>query len=327
MSELMPKISVIIPCYNAECYIQQAIESVLTQTYPEIEIIVVDDGSKDGSIEKLTPYLDHITLIQQENAGACVARNRGLDASSGEFIKFLDADDYLLPGVLKHQAEKLQELAEDEIVFGDLVQKFPNRERVRKYEAFQYNKMIESLIVTGVVTTLPLHRKKLLKKIEGFDPRFKNGQEWNLHIRLAASGVKFIYQPGIIYHQRFHDGIDRISNQKSVTDVEYQIKKRLMTLESIAQLTPMTDSIKEAMAFNLWRFGHNMLLSNNFTEAKAFFQASTTLTFNIESYFPPSYNLTSKIIGREKTEILIYYRKKFTKFRKNIFKKKKLKIH
>ena len=91
MSEVMPKISVIIPCYNAERYIQEAIESVLTQAYPEIEIIVVDDGSKDSSIEKLTPYLDRIILIKQENAGACVARNRGLEVATGELIKFLDA--------------------------------------------------------------------------------------------------------------------------------------------------------------------------------------------------------------------------------------------
>lgn len=321
MSELIPKISVIIPCYNAERYIQETIESILIQKYPQIEIIVVDDGSKDGSIEKLTPYLDHITLIQQENAGACVARNRGLEVATGELIKFLDADDYLLPGVLKRQAEKIQELADNEIVFGDLIQKFPDREVLRRYRDIPQHEMIEALILTGVLTSLPLHRKELLKNVGGFDPRFKNGQEWNLHIRLAASGVKFIYQPGVVYHQRFHDGADRISNQKCVTDVEYQIQKRLMTLDSIAQFTPLTDSIKQTMAFNLWRFGRKCLLEDDSVGAQQFFQASRAITPNIGAYFSKGHNLLNKMIGAERSEKLIYYRKRFTKFRRRLLGK------
>lgn len=91
-------VSIIIPCYNKSQYIGEAIESALNQTYSNIEIIVVDDGSTDDSLEQIKRFVSKgITLVQQENQGVCVARNNAIRQSSGEYIVPLDADDILAP--------------------------------------------------------------------------------------------------------------------------------------------------------------------------------------------------------------------------------------
>ncbi|MBE0534885.1 MAG: glycosyltransferase family 2 protein [Phycisphaerae bacterium] len=102
------RISVVIPAYNAGRYIGRALDSVLAQTRPADEIIVVDDGSTDNTAEVVAPYGEAVRFIQQENAGASVARNTGITAATCEWIAFLDADDEWLADKLHLQAEHLQ---------------------------------------------------------------------------------------------------------------------------------------------------------------------------------------------------------------------------
>jgi glycosyltransferase involved in cell wall biosynthesis len=105
-----PQVSVIIPCYNAEAFIGATLKSVFDQTWPEIEVIVVDDGSTDGSVASVETCNDkRVRLIQQSNSGASMARNRGLEASTGEFIQFLDADDIIDPDKIALQMSRLTE--------------------------------------------------------------------------------------------------------------------------------------------------------------------------------------------------------------------------
>src|SRR5215208_5142350 len=94
-----PTISVIIPCYNGAGFLSEAIESVLAQRYPDLETIVVDDGSTDNSLAIAAQYPE-IRSISQRNAGVAAARNTGLRYSAGEYIVFLDQDDRLLPDAL-----------------------------------------------------------------------------------------------------------------------------------------------------------------------------------------------------------------------------------
>ena len=297
MTQQEPLISVIIPCYNAENYIQECIDSILMQDYGNIEIIVIDDGSKDQSVKMLAPYLDQITLIQQPNQGACVARNKGLEVATGEFIKFLDADDYLDQGALRFQAEKLLALPENCIVYGDLIQDRDDGLISRRYTQMDNNKSVEMLILKGIITSLPLHRKSLLQKIGGFDPRFKNGQEWNLHIRLAASGVQFIHHPKNIYFQRIHNGVDRISNinQKNM-DYRYQAQKRLMTIETLEKKAPISESVRQTFAYSIWLFGRRALLADDKTAAQDCFKISRSVDSNIQRFFPARYNILVRIM-------------------------------
>jgi glycosyltransferase involved in cell wall biosynthesis len=96
-----PEVSVVIPCYNAEPFVGEAIESVLGQTHDSIELIVVDDGSTDRSLEVIRSFGDDVQVIAQENHGACHARNRGAEAAEGAYLMFLDADDVIGPTTIQ----------------------------------------------------------------------------------------------------------------------------------------------------------------------------------------------------------------------------------
>src|SRR5438552_12366709 len=90
---LMPRVSVIIPVFNGERYIRQTIESVLAQTYQDFELLVIDDGSTDGTAEAVKEYEKNLRYVRQGNGGASKARNQGIRLSQGEYLAFQDADD------------------------------------------------------------------------------------------------------------------------------------------------------------------------------------------------------------------------------------------
>lgn len=115
----MPKVSVIIPAYNAERYICEAIESVFAQTYQDLEIIIVDDGSKDDIKQILSQYGNKIRYIYQNNSGVSAARNRGIREARGEYIAFLDADDIWLSNKLMWQVSIAEENPEIALISTD----------------------------------------------------------------------------------------------------------------------------------------------------------------------------------------------------------------
>ncbi|MFA6422552.1 MAG: glycosyltransferase family 2 protein, partial [Candidatus Buchananbacteria bacterium] len=105
----MPKISIIIPAYNCSRTINQCLESVFNQAEKDLEVIVVNDGSKEDLAEAVKPWLPKIKYIVKENGGAPSARNRGFDESSGDFVIFLDADIIMKPSMISKLLKKLNE--------------------------------------------------------------------------------------------------------------------------------------------------------------------------------------------------------------------------
>ena len=91
----VPRVSILIPCYNGESFVREAIDSALNQTWANVEVVVVDDGSTDNSVDILKSYGDRIICETGPNRGACAARNRAFELSSGDLIQYLDADDKL----------------------------------------------------------------------------------------------------------------------------------------------------------------------------------------------------------------------------------------
>src|SRR3954463_8415699 len=113
---MSPLVSIIIPCFNAERYVGDAIRSALAQTYDSIEVIVIDDGSTDGSLKVIKSFGDAVRIESQPNAGACAARNHGIDLARGEYVQFLDADDLLHPEKIARQMEGRS--GDDALLFG-----------------------------------------------------------------------------------------------------------------------------------------------------------------------------------------------------------------
>lgn len=194
-------VSVIIPCFNAERWIAEAIDSCLNQTYAHIEIIVIDDCSTDKSMEIIKSYGDKIIWERlSENKGGSYARNRGFALSKGEYIQFLDADDFILPEKIERQINFLEETGAD-AVYGDW-----------RYQGHQSNGVVfldqiekpgtqtdilQSLIENWWTAVASLfYRRTAVEKSGGWDTNFKAGQDRDFFISVVMSGAKVVYQPG-----------------------------------------------------------------------------------------------------------------------------------
>ena len=117
----MPKVSVIIPAYNQAKFLAVAIDSCLEQTYRDIEVIVVEDGSTDETRDVAARFGDRISYIHQENTGLAGARNRGIGESKGEYLCFLDSDDFFHPQKIQRQVELIEADPQLGFVYCDIV--------------------------------------------------------------------------------------------------------------------------------------------------------------------------------------------------------------
>lgn len=209
-----------MPCYNAGRFIERTIKSVLNQTYNDWELLVIDDGSTDNSVEivsRLKKDDCRIRLIKQPNAGACRARNNGIEQAKGEYIKFLDADDILVPKALSEQIQQIANLKPNQIPFGDYGFIDENDNIISEHQFKESMDLLKTDQVAfffyewQVLISCPLHRTRFLREINGFDERLKRGQETDLHLRLAAHDVEFVYIPSKQFYYRQYQAEQRIS--------------------------------------------------------------------------------------------------------------------
>ena len=150
----MPKVSVIIPVYNSEKYISECLDSVLNQTFKDIEIICIDDGSTDKSFNILNRYNikeKRITLLTQKNLGQSVARNKALEIAQGEYIYFLDSDDYIEPNLIEECIKKLDETQAGLICFNTEVVGDTSSRLFKRAEKYALLKFSGLLTLTGEV--------------------------------------------------------------------------------------------------------------------------------------------------------------------------------
>jgi glycosyltransferase involved in cell wall biosynthesis len=182
-----PLVSIIIPCFNAEQYVGDAIRSALEQTYPRKEVIVIDDGSTDCSVEVIKTFESSIVWETGPNKGACAARNRGLQLAQGDRIQFLDADDWLYPQKLERQIACLQASPVATPVCDADVYK--EGQVISRHTApATCDDSLIPLLAHQLQTSSPLHLKSNLLRIGGFREELPCAQERDLHLRLACHG-------------------------------------------------------------------------------------------------------------------------------------------
>jgi glycosyltransferase involved in cell wall biosynthesis len=194
-----PAVSVIIPVYNTERYLAQAIESVLGQSLPAAEIIVVDDGSTDRSPEIARSYNAAVQVITQGNQGAAAARNRGIEASQGSLLAFLDADDYWTSDKLERQAAALADPGLD-MVFGG-VQQFISPELD---EAVKQSLRLPEQISPGYCAGAMLIRREAFLKVGYFNPQRQIGDFIDWYARAQELDLKSRLLPWVVYWRRIH---------------------------------------------------------------------------------------------------------------------------
>ena len=218
-----PKISVIIPVYNAEPFLNEAIDSVLNQSFKDIELVCVNDGSKDNSLALLNDYASkdaRVKVIDQVNGGCGAARNRALDEASGDYIYFFDPDDYILPDTFEKLYENAISNDSDLVIFK--IARFREGEPINysipgfdfdnvfknvdfNNFTFDYHKVKRYVLTASFAPWTKLYKKEFLDKYDDF--RFSTNVAFDdvpFHVQsmLRASKISFI--PEFFYHYRYN---------------------------------------------------------------------------------------------------------------------------
>jgi len=205
----LPLVSGIIPCYNRPEYVAQAIESALAQTYPALEIIVVDDGSTDDTPAVLERYADRVRIVRQANAGTAAARNAGIRASSGKYLAWLDSDDTWLPEKIAAQVAVLEQFPEVGVVYTfcasmDVDGNPPPPDGPVPIPAPVIRRDILRMMVveSEIMPQSCLVRRTALDAAGWFDPAYL-AEDWELNFRLAQRCV-YAYLDAPLTRYRIH---------------------------------------------------------------------------------------------------------------------------
>lgn len=207
----MPEISVIIPAFNAEHTIAETVQSVLNQTFTDLEVIVVDDGSEDSTLGVVSSITDpRVKVFSYENAGVSISRNRGFAHATGEYVSFLDADDLWTPDKLEAQYSALQVNPQAAVAYSwvDYIDESGQFFRSASYTTANGN-VYERLLLNNFLEngSNPLICREALVDVGGFDPELSPSEDWDMWLRLAAR-YKFVAVPSpqVLYRKSADSG-------------------------------------------------------------------------------------------------------------------------
>jgi len=211
-----PKVSVIIPAYNAAAFVGETLGSVFAQTFTDYEVIVINDGSPDTEAfeRAIAPYRERINYIKQENRGASAARNAGLNAARGELVAFLDADDTWLTNYLQEQIDFMHEhqpdlICGDAIVFSDSRTDDQSYMDVLMNGADHFGEVTFEGLISGsqsLITSAVVARRQKVIEAGSFDENLRNAQDFDLWIRMALRGARMGYQRKVLARYRYREG-------------------------------------------------------------------------------------------------------------------------
>lgn len=201
-------ISVVIPAYNAASFIEETLESVLKQTLPPSEVLVIDDGSTDETAKVAERFAPAVRVIRRPNSRAAATRNFGVETATSEWVAFVDADDIWEPNKLERQMAELREHPEADICYTGRVLRLQEGEKSRLGPTVQVPPAsnIREALFKGT-TFLPssvVIRRSVFLAVGGYDTSFKYVEDWDLWMRLLHSGVKFASCPEPLVQYRIH---------------------------------------------------------------------------------------------------------------------------
>ncbi|SFE96443.1 glycosyltransferase family 2 protein [Thermophagus xiamenensis] len=199
-------ISIIIPAYNVENYIEECVHSAFSQTWPEKEVICIDNNSTDGTWKKLQ-QLQHqypeLIIDKELKAGAPAARNKGLRLSHGQWLQFLDADDLLMPGKIEHQQKQIQQNPKSSFIAGACIKR--DLKGIETKHIPRHDHPLKSLFITQLgITSSNLWNRTLIEQVNGWDESLKSSQEADLMFRLLQVNDQVIFddEPLTIVRER-----------------------------------------------------------------------------------------------------------------------------
>lgn len=221
-----PLVSVIIPVYNRADKICAAVDSVLGQSYPNIELIVVDDGSTDNTAEVLKKYGSRVKVLRRENNGPAAARNHGASASKGEIIAFLDSDDVYLPGKIERQVKVLQKAGEKvPCCLSNAIMVSPDGGHKTSFEHAPIRPVLDEGLIVNLTELLVTRfvlfnqtiaiRRWAWEKVGGYDESLTYMEDHELALQLSQLGPwAFIKEPLVTYRLNGSDALSVLAEKQ-----------------------------------------------------------------------------------------------------------------
>ncbi|WP_455674548.1 glycosyltransferase family 2 protein [Phocaeicola sp.] len=195
------KVSIIMPCYNQGRYLQEAIDSVLEQSFQDWECVIINDGSTDNSeyiAKKICLGDDRIRYVYQHNQGVCVARNNAIKASKGEYVLCLDGDDKISSNYLATMCKVLDDNLDVKVVTST-VRQFGKIHRTMPYQEFS----LERLMGRNIFVISSMFRRSDFDSIYGFNENMSKGlEDWDFWLSLLENGGKVVHCPNSIFYYR-----------------------------------------------------------------------------------------------------------------------------
>lgn len=317
-----PLVSVIIPCYNASRFLAESIESVLSQTHQNLELVVVDDGSADDSIEIVRGFGGRVRSEPlPHNQGVNFARNRGVEVARGEFLQFLDSDDLLRP----EKIERSLEVFDDDVdivftgveSFGDVAESHDLPAATGSYRvlrswlgraqgtselAFDSDFPAEFFVRRGAQTAQLLHRKANYLRCGGFDRQLFEQDDYEFHFRLAVSGSRFrgIPDPLVLYRQ--HEGPDRL--RQSPRRAETALRIFRMMVSQARDADALDGRLRRALAARMALWSRAMLREDRPEQARAIYALACELESLPRGSGSALYDVLARVAGIERAEAL-----------------------
>jgi glycosyltransferase involved in cell wall biosynthesis len=220
-----PLVSVIIPVYNYDLYLAEAIESVLSQTYQQLEVIVVDDGSTDQSSEVARSFAERgVQYCHQVHAGIGPARNKGVELAQGDYIAFLDADDRWPDEKIELQLRAFENDSTLEMVFGQAVQ----LQNGPEWESgVKDGELPAAGMVPGMVPGTMLIKRASFLRVGMFLGNWKVGEFIDWYARAVELQIRSLVLPDLLLWRRIHDSNQGIRERQSVSDYARVLKAKL----------------------------------------------------------------------------------------------------
>ncbi len=284
------KVSVIIPCYNVDNYIEECLDSVFKQSYKEIEVIAVDNNSTDDTLDKLIRYKkekhNELIVLEEKTKGAPAARNKGLFSAVGVWLQFLDADDLLMPKKIEHQIKLIDSNSSNHLfVAGAYSILKLDGERKDKFASNDAPLMACFKKELGI-TSSNLWSKKALLRINGWNEKLKSSQEADLMFRLLKNDENVLIDAEPLTIVR-----EREAGQISNNSLENKIRYLELRLEMLDYIRKSKSSLYDKEWYQLYRIVYNWarVISRADRKKGAFFYQY------IPKKFQPNESLREKI--------------------------------
>ena len=282
---MAPLISVVIPAYNCEQFIADALDSVIEQNILDLEIFVIDDGSTDCTKDVVSRYGDSVTLIQQQNAGAAVARNEGLRRARGKYVALLDSDDLWLPGKLQLQIDHLERHPDVDMcctrwgllypdTSGQYSFKTPSKPESSTVDpmcaGWIYCKLLQDCIVW---TSTVVMRRTLIEHVGSFDPELRRGQDYDYWVRASRkTKIDRLDVPLALYRMQ-------VSHDRKFPDKNWELAVIQRAIENWGATGPDGCTLSDAeLRTRLWalnyQFGYDQYHNGRYSHARVAFAAA-----------------------------------------------------